>query len=237
MSKPLTIEKVRSRVESLGFGLMSSKINNGSQTRINVKCRCGKIFNVSYKHLTDGHTKSCGCLQRKDLTGRPFGKLTVVKQIIQKERSYGARWWLCKCVCGGTIETITASLLSGATSSCGCSRVGENNPHWKGYKNISGRFWAVLKASAKKRELEMCLTKEQAYDVLEKQGFRCALSKVPIHINGNAKDTTASIDRIDSTVGYVPNNIQWVHKNVNTMKWDLTQSDFLAWCKRIAENN
>ena len=49
--------------------------------------------------------------------------------------------------------------------------------------------------------------------------------------------TTASLDRIDSTKGYFIENVQWVHKYVNIMKWHTANQEFIEWCKLIAANN
>ena len=46
-----------------------------------------------------------------------------------------------------------------------------------------------------------------------------------------------SVDRLDPKVGYTKDNIQWVHKKVNTMKWNIGQDQFIEWCKIIANNN
>lgn len=54
-----------------------------------------------------------------DLTGKRFGKLIVVYETTNRSGS-GSLLWLCKCDCGGTKEIISASLRSGATTSCGC---------------------------------------------------------------------------------------------------------------------
>lgn len=50
-------------------------------------------------------------------------------------------------------------------------------------------------------------------------------------------ETTISLDRIDSTKGYIEGNVQWVHKSVNIMKSTLTQEQFINFCKLVAENN
>ena len=42
-----------------------------------------------------------------------------------------------------------------------------------------------------------------------------------------------SIDRIDSSQGYTKGNVQWVTNQVNFMKKDLIQQDFINWCKLI----
>ena len=54
----------------------------------------------------------------EDLTGRRFGRLTVIEKTTQKQRS--VYLWRCKCDCGN--ETLQAgyNLTSGAVQSCGC---------------------------------------------------------------------------------------------------------------------
>lgn len=36
---------------------------------------------------------------------------------------------------------------------------------------------------------------------------------------------------------YANDNVQWVHKDVNYMKMDLTQEEFIKYCKLIAKAN
>lgn len=48
--------------------------------------------------------------------------------------------------------------------------------------------------------------------------------------------TNISIDRIDSSVGYVRGNVQFVCDVVNRMKQDLPQNEFMVWCRRVLEN-
>lgn len=46
--------------------------------------------------------------------------------------------------------------------------------------------------------------------------------------------STASLDRKDSTKGYVPGNTQWVHLVINDMKSDFSQQEFVDWCTLVA---
>lgn len=52
-------------------------------------------------------------MKREDLTGKKFGKLTVLEYL-------GARKWLCQCDCGKKTSVFNYNLKSGATTSCGC---------------------------------------------------------------------------------------------------------------------
>lgn len=53
-----------------------------------------------------------------DLTGRRFGRLTVLELL--PERKNDRAVWLCRCECGRTAEAVSSSLVSGNTRSCGC---------------------------------------------------------------------------------------------------------------------
>ena len=57
--------------------------------------------------------------KRVDLTGKKFGKLTVVGF---KERVAYQNYWRCLCSCGNTSIVREDHLLSGHTKSCGCLR-------------------------------------------------------------------------------------------------------------------
>lgn len=50
-------------------------------------------------------------------------------------------------------------------------------------------------------------------------------------------DTNISIDRIDSSAGYVRGNVQLVCDLVNRMKHELSVQDMIVWCQRVLEYN
>ncbi len=67
---------------------------------------------------------SCGCQRGrrdwviKDLTGQPFGLLTVLRQAPSEPS--GHKRWICLCACGREKPIRGSNLLSGYTESCGC---------------------------------------------------------------------------------------------------------------------
>ena len=73
--------------------------------------------------------------------------------------------------------------------------------------------------------------------LFETQERRCALTNVELVMTRDRKQNSASLDRIDSTKGYVKGNLQWVHRDVNRMKSDFPQEDFLEWCRKVALAN
>lgn len=97
-------------------------------------------------------------------------------------------------------------------------------------------FFNKYKINAEVRSKSWNITAEQASEALERQGFRCALSGLPISASGDLDKMTASLDRIDNSIGYEPGNIQWVHKDVNMLRGALTIEKFLELCDLVAKH-
>lgn len=115
------------------------------------KCDCGNYINIRGYSLRSGNTKSCGCLfdeylqtidcvnpnrNLKDLTGKIFGKLTVLYEI---DRKNNHRMYHCKCECGNYTDVQMTSLSSGKTRSCGCL---QNKSFY--YEDISNQKFGKL---------------------------------------------------------------------------------------------
>jgi hypothetical protein len=115
----------------------------------------------------------------------------------------------------------------------------ENNPAWKGYKEIPyGWFSKYFERGNKKNHRTGDITIQQIYDIWIKQNKKCALSNVDIDfIQRDKIGISASIDRIDSKKEYVIDNVQLVHKDVNLMKNHYDQNYFIKMCKLIVNHN
>jgi hypothetical protein len=109
--------------------------------------------------------------------------------------------------------------------------VKENNPAWRGFKDIPGKVLSKLKRDAEKRDLDFALTMEDIWNAYVNQSKVCRFSGVPLVWGENA-----SVDRIDSSLGYFFENIQIVHKSINIMKRDMDDKHFIQWCNLIADN-
>jgi hypothetical protein len=116
---------------------------------------------------------------------------------------------------------------------------GVRSDRYKGYAGITGTYWNNVRHNAKSRDLPFTISIEYAWRVYEWQGKKCALTGIPIEIKARftCPDGTASLDRIDSTKGYVEGNIQWIHKDINQMKWDLDQGQFVVYCRLVARES
>jgi hypothetical protein len=177
-----------------------------------------------------------------DITGKTFGKWTVLQRDLTRKTKPNDQnvYWLCRCQCGTEKSVNGMTMKSGRSTQCRrCWEQGHKH-------NLNARVWGRILRNAKLREIPVDLGKVKEaktflYDLLHvKQNNCCALSGLPIRIadtikgDMNRKETTASLDRIDSTKGYTRNNVQWVHKNVNKMKVDLDQSTFIKLCRAVA---
>ena len=100
------------------------------------------------------------------------------------------------------------------------------------YEEISTAWFNGKVRRAKQRDYEFTITIEQIWDIYIAQDKVCALTGVPIDFKG-----TASLDRIDNAVGYVRENIQVVHKDVNYMKYIYSQDYFIKMCNLVASKH
>lgn len=81
---------------------------------------CQKEFQAIISKIASGHTKSCGCLVKHDITNQRFGRLIALYPHGQVEN--GTTLWHCRCDCGKEKDIRVTSLLNGDTQSCGCLR-------------------------------------------------------------------------------------------------------------------
>jgi hypothetical protein len=113
---------------------------------------------------------------------------------------------------------------------------------FKGYRDISGTYWGKLRKNAEKHSIAFNLKIEDVWGKYLDQGGLCYWSGMPIKFyprNQTKEDRvlqTASIDRIDSSIGYYLDNIVICHKNINNLKQDLTTEELLFYCQRIYDN-
>ena len=177
--------------------------------------------------------------RRKVIVGDVFGKLVVVETWVKVFSKSPETVCRCSCECGNTdYVTRAAYLVHHNKIHCGCVKkpIGKDNPTWKGYEEISKRLWNNIKRRGNK--FEFTITMKYAWDLFIQQERKCALTGVELYFPERADvHFTASLDRIDSTKGYIEGNVQWVHRNVNLMKWDFNQDYFINWCKTITEYN
>jgi hypothetical protein len=116
-------------------------------------------------------------------------------------------------------------------------RKGKEHGLWKGYGELSRWLVYTYEYSAQKRCIQWDVDAEYLWHLFLKQDRKCALTGLTLVMPKSTYDKSknVSLDRIDSTKGYVAGNVQWVHTDINRMKSVFTEDHFVRMCKAVAE--
>lgn len=178
-------------------------------------------------------------MKKVDVMGQRFGKWIIIKE--QGRDSKNNILWLCRCDCGTEVTTKVQNIKNG--KSVQCVKCAVKALTIDSYNDtLPDAIWMKMLTQAKRRKIDVEVTKDEVCQILIHQDFKCALSGIPIHIATNPLEyrqlkQTASLDRIDSSKGYIKNNLQWVHKTINLMKNIIGNADFIELCSKITHYN
>ncbi len=178
-----------------------------------------------------------GGRRKADVQGKRFGLLVVLKESTGCDKRHPA--WSCLCDCGNKFTAYASELKNGKRINCPeCSNKRMSEFMWKGFEEISGHFWGQVKSSARLRNMDFQITRQEVWDKFLKQNRKCALTGMELFFDrtDNTK-ITASLDRIDSSIGYLESNIQWVHKVINRMKSNMSDTEFTCWCNKVTNHS
>lgn len=95
-------------------------------------------------------------------------------------------------------------------------------------------------ARAKKRNKEINIDLDDLLEIWESQKGICPYTGLTLIHPKNAKNHImlykASLDRIDSSLGYIKGNIQFISATANLAKGSMTHEEMVTFCRIIAKN-
>ena len=189
-------------------------------------CDCGNEVVVNGTVLRSGGKTNCGCEPKfnrgkftkgdglKDITGKRFGKLTVIKlDRVENKRSY---WWV-KCDCG-TVKSVRGDTLK-VIASCGCDKEKQDiinlniTNHHKLTYHPAYHIWNNMISRCDNPE-------DHAYKDYGGRGIKVCDDWHDIRKfcewadkNGFKGGQNLSIERIDVNGNYCPDNCCWIPRN------------------------
>lgn len=162
----------------------------------------------------------------EDLTGRVFGRLTVLG------RGTKRRYTRCMCECGTETEVYTPSLKTGATTSCGCYR---REFRKKGHDPAVGNEYSVYKRTAREKGRNFDLTIEEFEKIVTSPCIYCG--EPPSRKSKPKKISSAflfnGVDRRDNSIGYTVENSQPCCTTCNLAKRTMSEEVFMAWVEKV----
>lgn len=119
-----------------------------------------------------------------------------------------------------------------------CKQCSNKDNHPQGeHEGIRISFFNKYKLGAISRGLNFEIDIDFMSKLAKKQNYKCYYSDADLNFSGDFKKITASIDRINSSIGYLKDNVCWVHKDINMMKQQFTEERFIEMCKLVSNKH
>lgn len=200
------------------------EIANELNFSITTVCKYLRKYKIKYRRYHD------------DFTGMQIGDTYVIRVIETQPTTGKHAQWLCRCSCGKEFTRLSSALKTCIHHKCvECTRKTTRSTGKPPYYVLG-----YIKTSAESRDITFSIDIEYLRKLYKKQKGLCALSGVQIDfaetgiLHGQGF-STASLDRIDSSTGYIEGNVQWVHKKINVMKMALKQEEFVEYCDLVSK--
>ena len=203
-----------------------------------VKCRCdcGTEQFVSSADLFNGRTNSCKhCVALNRRVVIPVGTKSKNWTVVGETKINKSQNLLHKvqCDCGNT-RWMSASEFFNPDKAHKCQKCAaiKRGIELKIKNGLIGDLdaekYGKIKKSAQVRKIEFSVSQQYIWDLYESQNRKCAITGDAIP---NIKK--ASLDRIDSHLGYVVGNVQWVSKQANISKHIMSMEELYEFCRKV----
>jgi hypothetical protein len=183
-------------------------------------------------------SKHCGCCGKplalrnnRDIARRNYCSLHCRSKGSARTEAFKSNATKQCGQCGADFTAKTFSQKYCSLNCCGINAMGAFR------KRRAASLEGFLKALIRSNNKRNGLTTDSLLQMFDRQNGRCAISGVEMtRLSGQGHvATNISIDRIDSSKSYTPDNIQLVCHIVNLMKHNLTTAQLVDWCRKITE--
>lgn len=178
--------------------------------------------------------------------GQKFGNLTVINFNIN------TKLYELLCECGHSINRIK-TVLYGKKPIKSCYRCRRKKEDGQtSYREL----YNICKRAAQDRNLDFLLTMEEHTNLIIKKCYCCGNSPTPynryLKVDGRRRNrsefthdsyvnaawvTVNGVDRIDSKLGYIKENVAPCCYNCNVGKGEMSLRDYIKHCNKVVEFN
>lgn len=214
----------------------NTPVVKSGHTYVLVRCKCGEEGLKCLSDLVSSRTTGCRKCKARDRglkikIGDKYKRWTVVDGPQYDNTKH--LMWLAQCECGNKrwfspneltnptrcFECVECAaktrgaILAKDNGSCGDLKLTRHNK---------------LKRSAEKRGYAFEVSIEYLWNLFQEQKQICAITGDYI-----PSIEEASLDRIDSSKGYIEGNVQWVTQQANLSKHIMTMEQLYEFCRKV----
>lgn len=232
--------------------ISDSIINNEKKYR-RLKCLCGNEFLFEERYINRNtfskSCRSCSQIERRNISGNriynvgdKLMNLEILKIFSGKAITYQVKCTKCNNIYHtghSTLNKKSNGLGLNCCHNCFKTNMKSRKNSRMLTNNISLMQYKKIQRQAELRGIEFNVTPEYLESIFN---GKCYFSNIELNIgtyskiNGKIDLGNASLDRLNSNLGYVENNVVWVYKPINIMKNSLSTDEFLNICKKIVLN-
>lgn len=187
---------------------------------------------------------------RVNYAGQVVNNYKILGFVESRRASGGTlrHWWLAECVkCNTKVKVLKNSIMDPArNNNSGCAschtgrkRSGPLRNNWRGGEVIPGKFLSTVRNRLVRKSKTLDFDLDIAYleIIFKSQEGKCVYTGRDLKFSESSRrgETTASLDRIDSSKGYIKGNVQFVHKDINKLKMDYPEDIFIQLCKEVTD--